>query len=215
MVQVPRVPRGSLQGRPWPLAEKILSTIRERIKEKPLSIYCIERQRNRHGELVAMVKMPNGEWLQNLMIKEGLARVYSTPDFSYSSEGLYKLEDHARANGLGIWGLESYAVRNVDGLNNKTGRFEIVEGNVLKISNVNNTIYINFGEDWRKDFTLNVNWRALRRFKKVNMALDGLLGKKIQVRGWVSWNGGPTIDLTHPEQIRLLVDENMEDASSK
>ncbi len=79
-------------------------------------------------------------------------------------------------------------------------------GFLFSVGQPKKATYMNFGEDWRKDFTLKMDWRARRLFKKLGIDPSIYEGKNIQVRGWVSWNGGPMMDLTHPEQIRLLDD---------
>lgn len=204
MVQVPHIPGGSETGKPWPMSEQIHTAMKKKVAGKVFSFHCLKRDQNRHGELVAMVKMQNGMWLQSMMIKSGWARVYSTSDFSYAAEEFYALEDKARTDNKGLWSYDSYKVRGVTELNNNTGRFEIVEGMVLKVAATKKATYMNFGDDRRTDFTLKMDWRARRLFKKAGIDPTSYAGKHIQVRGWVSWNGGPMIDLSHPPQIRLL-----------
>lgn len=204
MVQVPHIPSGSETGKPWPMSEQIYTAMMKKVAGKVFSFHCLKRDHNRHGELVAMVKMQDGTWLQFMMIKRGWARVYSTSDFSYAAEELYELEDKAHADSKGIWSYDSYKVRGVTELNNNTGRFEIVEGTILKVAATKKATYMNFGDDRRTDFTLKMDWRAKKLFKKAGIDPMSYVGKHIQVRGWVSWNGGPMIDLSHPAQIRLL-----------
>lgn len=206
MVQTPRMPQGSETGKPWPMAEQILAQMTSMVKSEYLTFYCTKKIRNRRGELVAMAKMPGGEWLQALVVQRGWARVSSQRDIGYEAGRLYSLEDKARQGGLGLWAYENYAIRSVDDLNNKTGRFEVVEGNVLNVATVKGITYLNFGEDWRTDFTLKMSSQVRRLFEKADIAPENYTGKHIQVRGWVSWNGGPMIDVTHPDQIRLLED---------
>ncbi len=206
MVQVPHIPSGSETVRPWPMSEAIFTAMANEITGKNLSFHCLKKAHNRHGELVAMVKMPDGTWLQSLMITRGWARVYSTSDYAYAVDDLYTLEDKTRDIKSGLWSYDSYAVREISEIDDRIGRFEIVEGRVFEVAETKKATYMNFGEDWRKDFTLKMDWRARRLFKKLGIDPSIYEGKNIQVRGWVSWNGGPMMDLTHPEQIRLLDD---------
>ena len=84
------------------------------------------------------------------------------------------------------------------------GRFEIVQGTVKDVADKGANFYINFGEDWRTDFTLTIEGKARRLFRE--MAFDPLLlkGKTIRVRGWLKSFNGPMIAITHPEQIEIL-----------
>ncbi len=204
MVKVPHMPQGSETSQPWPMAEQIEAFMGSQFTGKAFTFHCLERTRDRHGELVAMAKLANGGWLQSLMIKQGWAWVYSTSDFTYGASDLYGLEDEARRQGHGLWSYNSYRLKDADKLNNNVGRFEIVEGKVVEVAKIKNITYINFGGNWRKDFTLKMNWRAHNLFKKAGIPIESLAGKRVQVRGWISWYAGPMIELTHPAQIRLL-----------
>lgn len=204
MVKVPHMPKGSETGKPWPMAEQIEAFIRSQFTGVTFTFHCLERTRDRHGELVAMAKMADGGWLQSQMIKQGWAWVSSTRDFTHGAFELYGLEDEARRQGHGLWSYTSYRLKDAAQLNNKVGRFEIVEGKVMAVAVVKNVTYINFGGDWRKDFTLKMDWRARKLFEKAGVAVESLAGKRVQVRGWISWYAGPMIELTHVDQIRLL-----------
>lgn len=204
MVKVPHMPQGSETGRPWPMAEQIEAFIRSHFTGETFTFYCLERTRDRHGELVAMAKMADGGWLQSQMIKQGWAWVSSTRDFTHGASALYDLEDEARRQGHGLWAFNAYSLKDAAKLNNKVGRFEIVEGKVMAVATVKNVTYINFGNDWRKDFTLKMDWRARKAFEKAGIPVESFAGKRVQVRGWISWYAGPMIELTHVDQIRFL-----------
>jgi hypothetical protein len=65
--------------------------------------------------------------------------------------------------------------------------------------------YINFGADWRKDFTVSIRRRDLRDFRKAwGERLKKLEGKAVRVRGWLRLRNGPMIEATHAEQIEVL-----------
>jgi len=84
--------------------------------------------------------------------------------------------------------------------------FQLVEGQIVAPAKAKGDVYLNFGEDWRTDFTVLIPRKALRLFKEA--ALDPLAwtGRRIRVRGWVFSRNGPMIEATHPEQIELLAD---------
>ena len=64
--------------------------------------------------------------------------------------------------------------------------------------------YLNFGPDWRSDFTVSAASAARRLFERDGHDLIALEGRIIRVRGWIKWWNGPMIELTHPEQIEVL-----------
>jgi hypothetical protein len=158
-------------------------------------------------------------WLQNVMLDEGLARVYTFKDNRACAAELLASERMARAGERGIWADPFYVVRdaaNADDLNRLAGRFEIVEGTVQSAALVRGRLYLNFGADYRSDFTVTVSERDIRVFRQDDRwaallqgeqdrsrGLERLNGDRVRVRGWLSRNNGPEIVVTHPEQIEF------------
>ena len=69
---------------------------------------------------------------------------------------------------------------------------------------VRGTAYLNFGTDWRRDFTFRAQPDARRAFDRAGIDLAGLTGQRVRGRGWVFPLNGPMIDLTHPEALEVL-----------
>jgi hypothetical protein len=65
-------------------------------------------------------------------------------------------------------------------------------------------LYLNFGPDWRTDFTLAVPREAKALFKRSALDPAALAGRMIRVRGWIRVQNGPLIEAATPEQIELL-----------
>ena len=95
-------------------------------------------------------------------------------------------------------------MRRADGPEIPSDRFELVEGRVLDVATVRNRTYVNFGDDWRSDFTLNLASSARKLFEREGFDLEGLEGRRVRARGWIKFYNGPMIDITHPEQIEIL-----------
>ena len=68
-------------------------------------------------------------------------------------------------------------------------------------------VYLNFGPDWRTDFTVTLQAKARRLFRKAGLEPLSLEGREIRVRGWLKKFNGPMIEATHPEQIEVLNQE--------
>jgi len=75
---------------------------------------------------------------------------------------------------------------------------------VLDAATVKGRTYLNFGADWREDFTVSIDKRAMKLFKKSGFDLLALKNKRIRVRGWLKKFNGPMIEASHPEQIEVL-----------
>jgi micrococcal nuclease len=74
------------------------------------------------------------------------------------------------------------------------------------VGQVAGRIYLNFAEDWRRDFTVSIERKNADAFAAAGIDLKGLAGKTIRARGWLQWRNGPMIEATHPEQIELVPD---------
>ena len=83
-------------------------------------------------------------------------------------------------------------------------RGELVEGRVLSTGRTRSMLYLNFGRSWSTDFTVTIPAAAADRFAAAGMAVEGLAGRRVRVRGWLGQHDGPTMHVEHPEQIELL-----------
>ena len=114
------------------------------------------------------------------------------------------VEETARTASQGIWRYPYYAILDTKAAPDHTGRFSVVEGRVLKTAIVRGRAYLNFDEDYRTDFTISISSRDLKSFEDSGIVPEDYAGRRIRVRGWLKWNNGPMIDVTHPEQIEVL-----------
>jgi hypothetical protein len=75
---------------------------------------------------------------------------------------------------------------------------------------VGERIYLNFGADWRTDFTVEIQARDAKAFGLKKNAVDGAwfreayLGKKLRVRGQLRPINGFQVRVTHPLQLEVL-----------
>lgn len=168
---------------------------------------------DRHGRLLAQVTLAGGRWLQGALLTAGMARVYTAAGDEELAPALYAAEGIARAAAAGLWNDPYYGVHCADALNNATDATRVVQGRVLAVADINGALYLNFGEDYRSDFTIRVERRDRRRlgWRQAPKELEGAL---VEVRGWVYWFNGPTIDLDHGARLRRLTADSplVEDA---
>ena len=138
------------------------------------------------------------------MLRRGLARVYTFADNRARADRMLALERAARAAGRGIWGLRNYRILAPEEAARRVGRFELVEGRVLRAAVVRGRTYLNFGADWREDFTIAIARKHRRRFSRAGIDFAALAGRRLRVRGWLAWENGPMIEATHPEQLETI-----------
>ncbi|MDX1711308.1 MAG: hypothetical protein R3316_09250 [Rhodovibrionaceae bacterium] len=71
-------------------------------------------------------------------------------------------------------------------------------------ADVRGRVYLNYGEDWRRDFTVTLDRKTAARFRDEGIDPLAYEGRRLRVRGWVKSFNGPMIEVTHPEQIEVL-----------
>lgn len=171
-----------------------------------------EAPRDRYGRRLAHVfvsaplseKTP-GVWVQGALVARGLARVETRKESRVCAAELLRIEAKARAAKQGLWRFAAYAVRSADTIPPQdVGTFQLVEGTVRDVAKVGGRTYLNFGPDWRTDFTVTIEGRNRKLFPAGALEPEALRGRKIRVRGWVEHLNGPMIAATHPEQIENL-----------
>lgn len=163
------------------------------------------REPDRYGRLNAFVFVNGSETpLQYTLLARGLARFSPDIDAGPCVKALLAHEKIARDNRLGLWGETGYALRQAHdsaGLAAAAGRFTVVEGIVVSVRESGSMIYVNFGRRWRQALTATAARSDMRLFADAGVALKGLEGRRIRVRGHVEMRGGPVIALSRPAQI--------------
>ena len=197
----------------WPPAAAAKAALERFVNGQSLLLEFGGRKADRYGTQLAQafVAGETGEfWLQGRMVEEGLARAYSFPDNHGCAAELVELEAAARALGRGIWANAAYAVRDATKpreLLRYLGSCQLVEGTVADIGASKGSVYLNFGDDWHTDFTASLEPRDRQQFEKASIDLMTLKGKRARVRGWIESANGPSIRVTHPEQIEIVADD--------
>ena len=193
----------------WPFAVESKSALQALILGQEVSLYYADRERDRFGRAIAQAYIASRDgtpetWIQSEMIKQGFARVYSWPGEQADIVSLYSLERNVRDQKRGIWSDPFYAIRSPDPdpLAQFVDSVQIIEGIVTSTADVRGTIYLNFGADYKTDFTIAVARKYRRKFEGVDPV--SLEGARVRVRGWVELYNGPMIWIDHPERLEVL-----------
>jgi hypothetical protein len=192
-----------------PFAPEARAGLQTLVGDGRLRLYPMEGGGDRYGRLRAQIYVVplagTPYWLQGAMLEGGFARVFTTADGRSCAGALLAREALARQARRGLWALAPYAVLLADEIpQSAIGRFAIVEGRVTEAAIRDDRAYINFGRDWHRDFTLELEKPDLALFKADGYDLATLRGQSVRVRGWLERLNGPMIRLTHPEQLERL-----------
>jgi endonuclease YncB( thermonuclease family) len=200
-IQAPKLPLGRKGFVAWPLADEAKAALAELTMGRPVALFFGGRRGDRHGRTLAHLRDAAGRWVQGEMLSRGLARVYSFFDNRALIAEMLTKERRARRARRGIWADPFYAVRAPGEAGRHIGGFEIVEGAVLAAEVKGRRAYLNFGPDWKSDFTVTLDAKALRRFAESGIDPVAYEGRRVRVRGWLKSYNGPMIEVSHPEQI--------------
>jgi len=204
-LQAPKLPLGRPGFAAWPLAAEAKAALAGLTLGRRVRLAYGGRRGDRYGRLLAhLFDAETGAWVQGALLAAGMARVYSFADNRARVAEMLALERAARAAGRGIWGDPFYAPRSAAEAGAHLGGFELVEGRVLTAAAVRGTVYLNFGADWRSDFTVAIRPAARETFAAAGVDPLAYAGRLIRVRGWLKSYNGPMIEATHPEQIEVL-----------
>lgn len=159
---------------------------------------------NRMDQHLAHIALTDNQWVQGVLLHEGLARAEPTETNPELAAEMYKYEAAARSEKRGLWADENFAVLNHEEAIKAEGNFAIIEGRIKKAASVKNNLYLNFGENWRNDFTVTVSSKIRKKMVRAGLDPLALQDVDVRVRGWVREYNGPMIDLNHPASLEII-----------
>ncbi len=159
------------------------------------------------GVTAATITRANGDDVASQMIGHGLARVYPLPgQDNQALVTLLALENEARVRKAGLWSNPAFAVQTPETADTILNSYGIVEGTVVTAMAVKGRYYLNFGSDWKTDFTAQLTKEAITALAlpPFNIDWSKLAEQRVRVRGWVEPRNGPMITISSPAQLELV-----------
>ncbi len=198
-----RLPSGPLDRAPQAFADQALAAIWSFAGAGALTLTAIAPKEDRYDRVRGQA-FAAGRWVQGELLSRGLARASISPDRSECAAELFAVEAKARAAHAGLWTDRAYAIRSPENLWHDIGTFQVVEGKVLNASMRNGRAYLNFGSDWRRDFTVTVDPDDMPNFRATGVDPLSYVGQTIRVRGWLQSLNGPEIEVANPQGIEVV-----------
>jgi endonuclease YncB( thermonuclease family) len=199
-----RLPAGAADRAPQSFADQALDLVAVLAHKGPLLLTAMPPKEDRYDRVRGQLFTGDGTWVQRVLLEKGLARVQIAPDRTECYTELYEAEAEARAAHLGLWALPAYAVRNPDTVIRDIGTFQIVEGKVANAEVKSGRAYLNFGADWRTDFTVVINPADMASFRALGVDPRSYAGQTVRVRGLVQSLNGPEIEVANPQSIEVV-----------
>ncbi|OSM06802.1 thermonuclease family protein [Magnetofaba australis] len=187
-----------------PFGERARERAKELVEGQAVTLHHGVRKTDDYKRRLAHVILSDGRSLGEILVAEGLALTYVRwPDIAHVKRFM-KAEKRARKKRLGAWKRAHWLIDHLQA-RKQIGAFRIVTGRILSANRVNDRIYLNFGEDYRKDFTILIrkrDWKA--HFKPAGWSLKKLEGKMVEARGRLLKKGGPALWASHPLQLTFI-----------
>lgn len=199
-----RLPGGAGDRAPQAFADQAISAILALARKAPLTLTAVPPKEDRYDRVRGQLFTGDGSWVQAELLRRGLARVEIAPDRVDCATELFEIEAKARAAHAGLWSNPAYAVRTPQTLGRDTGTFQIVQGTVHNTEFKDGRAYLNFGADWRSDFTVVIDPEDMPNFRKLGVDPRAYAGQTLRVRGIVQSLNGPEIEVPNPQSVEVV-----------
>jgi endonuclease YncB( thermonuclease family) len=204
------VPRGGTpgdrQGRRQAVAVAAQDVLSSLLGTGEIAFAAVGPGTDRYGRVLAQVADAQGRWVQAELVARGHARVMIFADQGESLRSLLALEAEARTARRGLWALPEFRVIAADETVRHLDSFQLVEGRVRSVDRKAGKTFLNFGEDWRSDFTVMIAGKMRRPLAAAGLDPAEAEGKMLRVRGWIKSRNGPLIEIVHPDQIEVIAE---------
>ncbi|MFT7574944.1 MAG: micrococcal nuclease [Alphaproteobacteria bacterium] len=202
----------------WPAEAVALTALSKLAMNQSVAISLERTARDRYGRFVGHALLASGSnnvksdirnlWLQALIVRAGQARVALTPEIDEAcAKLLLNLEATAGASRKGLWNEAVYQPKRAEDvalLRRYRSTYQIVEGVVASVSVRRSAVYLNFGMNWKRDFTAKLSRAVLKRARIKPSTLKALHKKPLRIRGWLEQRNGPLMIIWRLEQIERL-----------
>ncbi len=207
----PRAPLTSSNTAVWQPEREAREALKTLVEGREVTLAFDQRRQDRYGQWMAHVfAWHDGQrfWVQGEMLAHGHARAAVLPGTTACVAELIAHEHLARDPARGLWRHRHYRILkpNPAGwiLSKRRHNFALISGKVADVAVVKSKIYLNFGRNWRKDFTAALPKRSLLGTATSLADIIALKGRRVSVRGWIERNNGPYMKLAHPGLIESL-----------
>ena len=162
---------------------------------------------DRHGRRLGhLYDTEREQWIEAELVAAGHLVVTPSRAGRACTAALLSEERAAIAARRGLWATATFASVPAEAgdLVSRVGRWTVVEGRVRSIGRSGGHIWLNFGEDFRRDFAVVMDDKDLGSFRAAGFDAIAARGWTVRVRGVVTHRGGPRIAVEVPENIERV-----------
>ncbi len=128
-INTPEIAHGSQSSEAYGIKAK--RRLRALINGQLVQLRTDREKRDKYGRTLAQVYLRDGRWINDIMVREGLAHVYSFAPNFYWTDSLLKSEAAARNEMRGLWKSSRWRIMDASDLRNEhIGQFHLLRGYV-------------------------------------------------------------------------------------
>ena len=193
---------GSFVYNPQPFSLEAKEYNRKLVEGKHLRIEFDIEKRDKYGRLLGYC-FADDVFINAELLKHGYATLYTFPPNLKYVEMFVDLQKKARKEKRGLWG--SYDTISSDEAHKYINQVRSVRGRILGTYQSAKCVFLNFGQDYKTDFTVVIFNNSLSTFREkgINPAVF-YHGKTIEVTGRIKSYNGPEIIVNSPYEIELI-----------
>ncbi len=209
-ILTPRARDGNAEPGTWPPEATAVSTLSAMLLGQSVEFAFGHARTDRYGRQVAHLFVGKGHnrvWVQGALLSSGHVRAHATPGMTECLPELLAHERVARLARLGLWQNGLYRPKSATRialLMYLRSSFQLVAGRVVSVSRTKTGTYLNFGENWRQDFTVHIPKSVMSADPGWAATVDHFKDKYVEVRGWIERRNGPMIAISHPAEIEIM-----------
>jgi hypothetical protein len=181
--------------------------LQQLVAGQKLGLRPLSRPLDRWGRTTGYVETSGAApaQLAEVLIAEGLGHAAETGRPSCLDAPL-AAEARARGAGLGIWsgsGTGIVSPADLDALTDRMGQHIVAEGRLASGRALRGRVYLNFARYWQSALSVvfsEADWAAMAP----GVAPESLAGRRVRVRGWLEWRGGPSIQPDPSEPVEPI-----------
>lgn len=187
---------------PQPFSLEAKEYNRKLVEGKPVRIEFDITKTDRYGRLLGYCYVDD-TFVNAKLIEQGYAVLYTFPPNIKYTDLFADLQRKARNQRKGIWA--SYQVIDQAQAADHIGQIRTVQGKVVNTYQSPKVTYLNFGNDYKTDFTIVIFKNSLAQFHKKNIdPANFYRNKTVQVTGRIKSYNGPEIIVNTPAEIEVL-----------
>jgi len=163
---------------------------------------CTER--DRYGRFLSVIQS-GGVNVNLSLVKEGVALPLLIPPCGIPiAEDVLAVASEAARAGKGLYSGKAMRIVSHLAADTLIGERAMVQGKIVGLSKGPKAWHLNFGDDYRTDFTAVLFSNGRERYSELGVMPESLVGSEVLVIGKVKSYNGPEIIVNGPGQIIVL-----------